>query len=89
MTFERQRRTLQHIFFNPLFVLYTCEIHFQLQSQLNVVRARHQAEIADLHKQIAENKTRSRDNENMLRSEIESLKGIINKLEARLGKFCC
>ena len=59
----------------------------QLQSQLNVVRARHNAEIADLHKQLAENKTVARENENALRGEIDSLKRIISKLEARLGKW--
>ena len=59
----------------------------QLQSQLNVVRARHNAEIADLHKQLAENKTVARENENALWGEIDSLKRIISKLEARLGKW--
>ena len=52
---------------------------------MNSLENQHKAEISELHKQLAENKARSREMENSLRQEVDSLKHIIRDLESRLG----
>ena len=46
---------------------------------------KYKAEIRDLQKLLADNKTRAKEMEDSLRKEIESLKSIIRDLEDRLG----
>lgn len=58
---------------------------FQVKAKLDKLTSKHESEINDLHKQLAENKARSRETENRLREELTSLKNIIKTLEAKLG----
>ena len=58
-----------------------------VKSQLAQSQHKHKSEIAELHRQIAENKARGREMEDSLRREIESLKKIIKDLELRLSKL--
>ena len=58
---------------------------FQFKSELSVIQSRHKAEIAEVHRQMSESKTRGREAEGIMRKEIEGLKNIIRDLEARLG----
>jgi len=54
---------------------------------LNALENKYRAEIRDLQKFLTETKERAKESENSLRNEIQSLKGIIQDLENRLGRY--
>lgn len=58
----------------------------EVQQELNNVKQKHKNEMAEFHKQIAENKARFRETENDLRQEIQSLKKV-NRNHILSGKL--
>lgn len=59
----------------------------KIQSRINELAAKHKEELVELQRQMRDVQTHSQEKENSLRSEVQSLKNIINDLENRLGKL--
>lgn len=65
---------------------YPLHVVPQLRNQLTEASRSQEGEVRELHRSLAEQKSRSRDRENSLRDEISSLKSSVKELNQKFGK---